>query len=174
MVFLRTECTSLTGKVLYSDCFRQHVGQLGGPDKNTLPYQKPFLNRWASIPVIGSLAGITRMILAIIHIIGHLISAAIFRDRGHLFHAVKGCAEFLRGFFEAIPIAGNIFVWLHDPHDGLCHECYNFNDEYFRGVVTHYSFFIIKITNLSAPDHIDRHNCDTPNGAQHTCNAYDP
>lgn len=73
-----------------------------------------FLNRASKVLFIGIAAGITRMVLAIFHIIGHLI-ASINGNKGHLYHAAAGGCEFLRGLIEATPIIGRIFAncYLH-------------------------------------------------------------
>ena len=149
MVFLRTECQSLTGRILYSDCYQERPGMLcDQPEVD----RKSFLNRWAAVPLLGCLAGVTRMVLAIIHIVGHLICAAIFREKGHLYHAAKGGTEFVRGLIETIPIVGNIFVWKYDPQ--MCTRFLRW--EYSRYVKTEWCFFIIKITNPTKLDDIDR------------------
>src|SRR5260221_12413597 len=109
MAILTTTCTSFTGNILYSDCFVILPEVLSDdPIKGDVP----FLNQWAGIIFIGDLAGVTRCALAIIHIIGHTFAAAIFWDSGHLYHVLKGSAEFLQCFIEMILMAGRSFVCL--------------------------------------------------------------
>ena len=71
------------------------------------------LNQGARMPVVGILAGIARMALAIIHTVGHLFAAAATLEKGHLYHALKGCCEFVRGMIEAIPIVGRVFSYYY-------------------------------------------------------------
>lgn len=70
----------------------------------------PFLNRLSRWPVIGRIAGVCRAALAVVHIGGHLGAAVIYRDKGHLFHVIKGVAELAHGIVEATPLIGFIFA----------------------------------------------------------------
>ena len=100
-IVIETEVESITGEFLYSDFATGYEG------KNST------LNCWAKIPLIGSLAGITRVVLAVIHILGHLLAYIIPGREGNLFHAAKGACEILRGCIETIPIIGSIFAYLY-------------------------------------------------------------
>ena len=143
-----TTCTSLTGNILYSDCF---VVLPEVESDTPIKGDVPFLNQWAGIPFIGDLAGVTRCALAVIHIIGHLFASIIFWNNDHLFHVMKGSTELLRGFIEMMPICGRIFVWLHDaPH------FHRFVSMPWAQPVEFHSFFIIKIYNPDQPDMLDR------------------
>lgn len=100
-MYFKTNASSLTGPYLYSDVF--DYGNSGKPIDSPFP-----LHEWAQIPLLGCLAGVVRIVLAIIHILGHLLTT-ICCNKGHLKHAVKGIAELFRGVIEAIPLVGNIF-----------------------------------------------------------------
>ena len=84
--------------------------------------------------MIGIAAGITRMVLSVIHIIGHLLMACITWDKGHCYHAAKGGCEFLRGLIESIPFAGRAFARIYFNH----------------GI-----WWMIKIYNPDEPDSLD-------------------
>lgn len=92
-----TSTPSWTGPYLYSDLTIQL--------KTT---STPFLNRFACIPLIGSLAGVVRVVLGILHVLGHCLAALIYQDTGHLWHAAKGVCEIGRGVIEALPIIGQV------------------------------------------------------------------
>ncbi len=147
-----TTCKSLTGYFLYSDTY----SKIPPREKLQKPIERqvPLLSRWAAIPVIGILAGITRIALAKIHIVGHLLAAALFWDKGHLMHALKGAVEGVRGVIESTWVVGRIFVWLYDaPH------LYRF-DAYCRFQNNHapifcYSVFLIRICHPKSTDPID-------------------
>lgn len=129
-VVVETRTTSLTGPLFYSD--RKHEYY----EYNTFSYPQSFLNSLSTIPVIGMLAGITRMVLAVIHTVGHLFAALITINKGHCYHALKGGCEFLRGFIEAIPLLGRKFA-----------------QDYCRSG----QWWIIKIYNPDAPDSLDEY-----------------
>lgn len=148
MAFIPTESNSITGKWLYSDYY--------GADFDDACIEKiGILNRLTTYPIIGIAAGVSRCALAIIHIVGHLFAALLFKDKGHLAHAIKGCFEFCRGIIEALPIVGRIFSIAMNPTGSLpsylfhgCPGC--------RGIEECYSFFLIKISNPNKIDNIDR------------------
>jgi hypothetical protein len=149
-MFLETKCKSYTGQIIYSDCYREERGTLASEG---VVQQIPYLNQLAGVPFIGCLAGLTRMVISIIHCLGHLILAAIYRDKGHLYHAAKGAAEALRGLIEAIPLVGRIFVWAHDP-SGM-RKAFMLCGGHAPSPVQR-SFFLIQITDPSSRDLIDR------------------
>lgn len=154
MTTLTTEThTSFTGKILYSDCYVRIPRAPGSSDDDTsIKGDVPFLNQWAGVLLIGSLAGVTRCALAVIHILGHTLAAVIFWNSGHLCHVIKGVAEFIRGAIEMIPIAGNIFVWLHDAPGYERFLCLRMPHDKPQ---IRWSFFMIKIKNPWLPDNID-------------------
>ncbi|MCE5316786.1 MAG: hypothetical protein LLG04_05420 [Parachlamydia sp.] len=108
-MFIASECNSITGKFLYSDSYREQW--CCTTNVNDLP----LLNSCSRILILGSLAGITRCALAIIHMVGHAFAALIFWNRGHFPHIAKGGAEFVRGMIEALPVIGRIFAWQYEP-----------------------------------------------------------
>jgi len=121
-IIVETKAESITGSVLYSDwadrgnlcaCHRKIPRNA---NKNSV------LNIAAQIPVIGIVAGATRVALGAIHTIGHLFAALITQNKGHLWHAAKGGWEMLRGIIEAIPVVGRIFanIYIRTPvYDSL-------------------------------------------------------
>jgi hypothetical protein len=131
-IVIETKTTSLTGSLLYSDA----IDYEDALNCRGFKRKQPPLNNLANYPIIGIVAGIARMALAVIHSLGHLLAAIVTCDKGHLIHAAKGGCEFLRGFIEAIPIAGRLFSnYYNDAGD----------------------WWIIKIYNPDAPDAVDRH-----------------
>lgn len=129
-IVVESNAESWTGKFLYSD----FAVQDGIVRKNSL------LNDLVQIPVIGIVAGITRMALGIIHCICHLYAYAISGNNGHLYHTNKGLAEILRGTIETIPVIGRIFANLYMPMsaNGRC-------------------WWMIKMYNPDKPDGLDRY-----------------
>ena len=125
--FTNISCDSWTGQILYSDI---HVDLV---DDDNIPTgyakERHFLNNMTYIPVIGSLAGVARIALAVVHILLHFLAAVFTCNWDHLAHVVKGSAELLRGIIETIPVVGTIFAcW----HDGLLKS-------------QHWCFFLVKI-----------------------------
>lgn len=152
-MFLTTKAQSLTGPLFYSD---QWWDFGYGNDADNVP----FLNSFANVPILGRIAGVVRLVLALIHAVGHSF-AAIFISSEHLKHVAKGGTELLRGVIESIPVVGEIFSWCYNPNmikDFL-------NPKEFK---PEWNFFLIKITNPDAPDLIDRERAQ---GAQA---PYDP
>lgn len=135
---VETQANSWTGYYLYSD-FLYRQDQQASVDST--------LNKCARIPVIGILAGIARMALAIIHTIGHLFAAAFTLEKGHLYHALKGCCEFIRGMIEATPIVGRVFSYYYSSPSKAQQAD---NQENIR------SWWIIKMYNPHNPDPLDR------------------
>lgn len=130
---VETDVKCYTAKYLYSDY------ATGKGEKDSV------LNKWAKIPVAGIFAGISRMVLGILHSIGHLFSALFTQKKGHLFHAAKGGCEVIRGLIESLPVAGRIFANLYnrkplyDPHD-----------------IGGRSWWMMKIYNPKNPDGLDK------------------
>ena len=146
-MFLTTKAQSITGPLFYSDQWEEFgLGKnaLDGIDESE---NIPFLNSLANVPILGRIAGVVRMVLALIHTVGHSF-AAIFISSEHLKHVAKGGAEFLRGMIESIPIIGEIFSWCYNPNiiKGLLNPKHE----------PTWNFFLIKIVNPQAPDLIDR------------------
>jgi len=146
-----TKVTSCTGKWLYSDCFVQ-VGQTRQGLDSTID-ETPLLNkieRW------GFFGGLARMILAIIHTIGHtlaLVFNAIKGERkkceGHYYHIQKGGLEFVRGFITSIPIVGRIAAWKKDVFIPVCPHFFG------RITIQKKSFFLLRIRNPDKPNYFD-------------------
>jgi len=134
---IETETESYTGKYLYGDF-------VGDEDDDILTTP---LNTCSKIPFIGIVAGITRAALGIIHVIGHVFAAAVTRDKGHLYHALKGSCEVLRGLIESIPVIGRIFSNLMLRLDG---------GDAFGRYATGRSWMCIKIYNPKKPDGLDQ------------------
>lgn len=139
MWFLKTDCKSRTGLYLYSDQWFKWCG-CG---------ETPALNAFAQVPIIGMLSGWARCLLALVHITIHLISALFTGRMGHLAHAAKGVAEFLRGLLEATPFIGRFFSNLYNGRILTpTHTCAS--DPY------HCNFFLVKLYNPNEPDFIDK------------------
>ena len=126
-IVVETTTGSWLGPYFYSD-------QVYVSPKDTSGSTEPLLNGLSQISFVGIAAGVARMALATIHTLGHLFAALLTLDLGHYFHAVKGGAEFLRGFIEAIPFLGRGFAEL-----------------YCKGGL----WWIVKIYNPIAPDSLD-------------------
>lgn len=153
-VILTTTRESITGPFLYSDYYGEEIFDRG--QKNI--YQTTFLNEFACLPVVGRLAGLIRMALAVIHIIGHCFAMLGTLDKGHLFHAAKGACEFARGAIEIIPIIGFIFsmnttsIYPLDFRSICYYDCDLDRDPKTTGF-----FFLIKIYNPRHADLVDRY-----------------
>lgn len=138
---LKTNVTSVTGNLFYSD--QNWMNCRGAADG------VPFLNKLANVPIIGRIAGLIRIILAAIHIVGHLIASLVTRNVEHLYHVLKGLTELLRGILEIIPLVGEIFSWCYNPPlcvDNLSHAC---DEDYCR---LYDNFFLVKIYNPDQPE----------------------
>ena len=110
---INTNTVSWTGSILYSDAHEVNANREGYSTKRVV--KQSFLNNWAMVPVLGIGAGAFRVVLAIIHTLGHLAAAVIQQNLEHTSHAMKGCAELLRGLIEMVPIAGRVFSWKQYP-----------------------------------------------------------
>ncbi|NGX53635.1 MAG: hypothetical protein K1000chlam4_00351 [Chlamydiae bacterium] len=133
-IVVATEVKSYTGKYLYSD----FAG--GEYEKNCL------LNNLAQIPVIGIVAGAFRVILGIIHTLGHLLAALITQKKGHLYHAGKGVCESIRGLIEMLPIVGRIFAWDRVDESEILS----------KGKTSVTDIWMMKMYNPNSPDGLDR------------------
>jgi hypothetical protein len=148
-LIFETKCLSFTGYFIYSDTY----AVVPSKQKTDAPTEMmiPVLNQWAAIPILGILAGITRVALAAIHILGHLLATLVYRNKGHLMHAAKGVAELLRGAIEAVPFLGRGFVWLFDAPGINRFRAYRKNNE----PLVCFAFFLIKIRNPRHLDYVD-------------------
>ena len=129
-VVVETRTQSLTGPLFYSDTTFP-----GADEFVTIHFQHP-LNELSTWYVVGIAAGVARMGLATIHMLGHSFAALVTFDKGHCYHVAKGACEFLRGSIEAIPVIGRLFARIY-YNDGL--------------------WWMIKIYNPDAPDSLDLH-----------------
>lgn len=127
-IVVKANIESFTGKYLYSDF------ATGKGEKDSA------LNIAAKIPLVGVVAGVVRIALAIIHTVGHLFAALVTFKEDHLWHAAKGACELLRGLIETIPIIGRIFA-----------NCFNYDDKDYDCR----SWWMIKIYNPEKPDGLD-------------------
>jgi len=78
-IVVETRTKSWLGNYFYSDRIHHSHSQQG---MDTSIEMDPFLNELARQPVFGIVAGITRMALAIIHTVGHLLAALVTFDKG--------------------------------------------------------------------------------------------
>jgi hypothetical protein len=106
-VVVETTIESWTGPFLYSDYSTEN----GQADYPRFYAQDSLLNKAVRLPFVGIFAGITRVALGIIHSFGHLIAASLTFKKGHLFHALKGGCETVRGLIEFLPIIGRLFAY---------------------------------------------------------------
>jgi hypothetical protein len=132
---LETTAESWTGEYLYSDFSTS--AQRKGCEKDTT------LNGLVKIPLLGNVAAVGRIALGIIHVIGHLLAAAVTFNKGHLFHASKGVCEIFRGVIEAIPLIGRIFA--------------NFYNSIPIEMSEARCWWMIKIYNPNKPDGLDHY-----------------
>lgn len=160
MAIYRTNITSLTGPYFYSDqAFgiqkfldidltitrgREEFKHIGSYTE----IQDPALNKLARIPLLGIVAGIGRIALGVIHILGHLLAAPFAREQGNLGHAAKGGCEIVRGGIESIPIIGRIFVNTYSPDS---HTAKSIGRISCSG-----NYFMMNIYNASRPDTLDQ------------------
>lgn len=148
-IVIETRTWSCTGHALYSDQFHQEFDK--SHELPTWAGRQPFLNKLSTYDVIGILAGLSRMALAIIHSIGHLFAALFTWNKGHCMHAAKGACEFLRGSIEAIPFLGRSFAKRY----------------YYEG-----EWWMIKIYNPNCPDTLDQYTNKWASLKQNRPSAY--
>src|ERR1700722_12281013 len=73
------------------------------------------LNRVGFIPIVSTITGGGRALLGIVHAIGYLACAIFAKNQGaHLQEAWFGAKNIGRGLIEAIPIIGNITMFVID------------------------------------------------------------
>ena len=171
---VQTDKESWTGKYIYSDFYYEAVRDevfWRSPTSDTSYYrqmedsghvihydmlglaaicQNSTLNEMAKIPILGIAAGVIRSALSVIHILAHLFVAFAKRERGHVYHALKGGCEFIRGIIESLPIIGRIFSYIY------CKKISYFFSSTMREFKTH-SWWILKIYNPNKPDLLDRY-----------------
>ena len=161
-IIVETNAESLTGSVLYSDVrhtklyptvyYGRHEssGEMGFHCSTKHYHVAPsssYLNRMAQIPVIGIIAGITRVALGALHTIGHLFKALITQNKGHLWHAAKGGCEMIRGLIETIPVIGRIFANTYGIRWHL--------NNVFPQSDNKFCWWMIKMYNPEKPDALD-------------------
>lgn len=93
-------------------------------------------------------AGIARIALGVIHILGHLLAVPFAIKQVNLAHAAKGGCEIVRGVIESIPIMGRIFVntYSPDPHTAKS----------IGRISCSGNYFMMNIYNASRPDTLDQ------------------
>jgi hypothetical protein len=154
-MFVASSCNSWTGKYLYSDSIVQMNCECG----LTNPYDDTgvsSLNKLVRTPIVGRLAGISRIALAIIHIIGHTLAGIITQNRDHFIHVAKGCLELVRAAIESTPILGLIFSIKYDGHFEFFpshgSRSVYFDDFHTCNSEEHVRFWIMKIYH---PKHLE-------------------
>jgi hypothetical protein len=145
MSTFQTRCISFMGELLYSDEFTATF-----TSTSVQPARRPDLNRWEQLFLIGSFAAITRITLSIIHMGLHAGAAALYRDKGHLYHVIKGGAECFRGCFAIIPVFGPLAIYAICTRGGTLQGPVNDLQP-----ISRWSFFMVKIRNPDHPDPID-------------------
>nr|MBA2729050.1 hypothetical protein [Parachlamydiaceae bacterium] len=73
------------------------------------------LNLLGYIPAVSTISGLARALLGVVHTIVHL-ACSIFSDHRehHLQEALLGAKNIVRGLVEAVPIIGNITMFVVD------------------------------------------------------------
>ena len=67
------------------------------------------------LPVVSTITGLGRTLLGIVHTIVHLACSIFSKNRDHHFQEVSlGAKNIGRGLIEAIPIIGNITMFIVD------------------------------------------------------------
>ncbi len=128
-VVVETNTKSLTGPLFYSDKMHDEF--------QSFTVQHHLLDYLATVPILGVVAGVIRVVLSLFHIIAHTVLAICTRDKGHGYHVAKGACEFLRGLIQSIPIVGHKFTRWYNQHG---------------------EWWIIKIYNPDAPDSLDEYS----------------
>jgi len=73
------------------------------------------LNRYGYRPIVSTITGLGRALLGIVHTIVHLVCAIFSKNREHyLQEASLGAKNIGRGVVEAIPVIGNITMFVID------------------------------------------------------------
>lgn len=114
LAHLTANTNSCLGPYIYAPDYSEQM-QKGFAD--VIFHKGNLLAVGAQIPLIGSLAGITRMALAVIHSVGHLFAAGVRCEIGHLYHTLRGGCAFFQGLIESIPFFGRIFAIVHFASD---------------------------------------------------------
>lgn len=71
-------------------------------------------NKLGYIPVISTISGIGRSLMGLIYTITHLVLAIFKKDKDHLREVVLGAKNIGRGLVEAIPVIGNVSIFIID------------------------------------------------------------
>ncbi|KKK67694.1 hypothetical protein LCGC14_2951500 [marine sediment metagenome] len=121
-IVIETKLPSWSGKILYSDTEHDLLGRL------QVEYSD--LDHIASVPIVGVVAGITRVALAVLHMVNHTFALIFTLDSRHCIHLAKGGCEFLKGLIQSIPIAGHLFTrsWMKNKGEWWIIKIYNPND----------------------------------------------
>ncbi len=132
-IVIETKLSSWSGKILYSDT----VHHAEHYEDHSLMVQYSDLDYIASVPIVGVAAGITRVALAVLHMLNHTLALIFTFDSRHCIHLAKGGCEFLKGLIQSIPIAGHLFTRSWMKNNG--------------------EWWIMKIYNPDEPDTLDKH-----------------
>jgi hypothetical protein len=73
------------------------------------------LNRLGYKPIVSTITGLGRALLGLVHTIVHLVCAIFSKNKAHHIQEAKlGAKNIARGLIEAIPIIGNITMFVVD------------------------------------------------------------
>jgi hypothetical protein len=118
--------TFVTGNILYCDYVED-------------PYSRStrinsLIDLAAAVPILNIFAGITRIVLASLHIIVQSLALVFTFDRRYIVHIAKGGCEILKGLIQATPFVGHKFTrfWFDNGY-----------------------WWMIKIYNPDKPDYFD-------------------
>ncbi len=132
-IVIETKLPSWSGKILYSDT----VHHAEHYEDHSLMVEYSNLDYIASVPIVGVAAGITRVALAVLHMLNHTLALIFTFDSRHCIHLAKGGCEFLKGLIQSVPIVGHLFArsWMENEGE----------------------WWIIKIYDPDKPDTLDAH-----------------
>lgn len=143
MLVLQTNVKSFTGNFIYSDRSWSIDPKPNSTDFELKVHKTTLLNQVACMPCMSLISGIVRVVTAIFHTLAHLTLAAIYRNKEHCYHALKGCCTILEGLIEIVPIAGLVYAWKTSPPSGP--------ESLKKQSPLHEHIFLVKIESLPNP-----------------------
>jgi len=143
MLILQTNITSYSGNFIYSDRSWSIDPKPKTTDFELKVHKTTLLNQVACMPCFSLFSSIVRIVAAVFHTLAHLTLAAIYRNKEHCYHALKGCCTILEGLIEMTPIAGLVYVWKTSPPSGP--------DSLKKQAPLHEHIFLVKIDPFADP-----------------------
>ena len=108
---------SVTGNLLRGSIQRPDAAILATLDNDQVKTYNTLSrwNRYGYVPVLSTITGFARTLLATIHTIAHAALATLSKNRAHhLNEASLGLKNIVRGCVEMVPLIGNTAVYLFD------------------------------------------------------------